>query len=56
MAENDRPENGHSEGGELLSIGEFARRGRLTLLGLGICDASGLLRPRATDPWSGYRH
>ncbi len=39
----------------LLSIGEFARRSRLTPKALRIYDRIGLLRPASTDPISGYR-
>src|SRR5579875_1873955 len=40
---------------QLLPIGEFARRARLSQKALRIYDSSGLLRPRETDPWTGYR-
>jgi DNA-binding transcriptional MerR regulator len=40
---------------ELLSIGEFAARTRLTPKALRIYDRSGLLRPVCTDQWNGYR-
>jgi DNA-binding transcriptional MerR regulator len=40
---------------QLLSIGEFAERSRLSLKALRIYDSRGLLRPRAIDPGSGYR-
>lgn len=40
---------------QLLTIGEFGRRARLSAKALRIYDASGLLKPRETDPWSGYR-
>jgi DNA-binding transcriptional MerR regulator len=39
----------------LLSIGEFARRARLTAKALRIYDRVGLLQPARTDPESGYR-
>ncbi|HEY6396841.1 MAG TPA: MerR family transcriptional regulator [Solirubrobacteraceae bacterium] len=39
----------------LISIGEFARRTRLTVKALRIYDRIGLLRPVATDETSGYR-
>jgi DNA-binding transcriptional MerR regulator len=41
---------------QLLSIGEFARRARLTPKALRIYDSNGLLKPRDKDPGSGYRH
>lgn len=40
---------------ELVSIGEFARRARLTPKALRIYDRIGLLPPASTDPSSGYR-
>jgi len=40
---------------ELLSIGEFARRARLTPKALRIYDQLGLLSPTVTDPATGYR-
>src|SRR5579872_5377019 len=46
MADNQR---------QLLSIGEFAQRARLSLKALRMYDARGLLKPRETDPESGYR-
>jgi DNA-binding transcriptional MerR regulator len=42
-------------GPELLAIGEFAARTRLTAKALRIYDRSGLLRPHHTDEFSGYR-
>ena len=39
----------------LLTIGEFARRSRLTIKALRLYDRTGLLRPAETDPVSGYR-
>jgi DNA-binding transcriptional MerR regulator len=41
--------------GDLMSIGEFARRTRLTAKALRIYDRTGLLRPVAIDDASGYR-
>jgi DNA-binding transcriptional MerR regulator len=40
---------------KILTIGEFARRSRLTPKALRIYDRIGLLRPTASDPASGYR-
>jgi DNA-binding transcriptional MerR regulator len=40
---------------ELLSIGEFPRRARLTPKALRIYDQLGLLSPTVTDPATGYR-
>lgn len=40
---------------QLLTIGEFARRSRLSTKALRIYDSNGLLKPRETDPDSGYR-
>jgi serine/threonine protein phosphatase PrpC len=40
---------------ELLTIGEFAAASRLTPKALRLYDESGLLRPAAVDPESGYR-
>lgn len=40
---------------DLLSIGEFARRARLTPKALRIYDQLGLLSPAVTDPATGYR-
>jgi DNA-binding transcriptional MerR regulator len=39
----------------LLTIGEFARRSRLSIKALRLYDRSGLLRPADTDPGTGYR-
>lgn len=39
-----------------MSIGEFARRSRLSLKALRLYDAMGLLPPARTDPESGYRY
>jgi MerR family regulatory protein len=39
----------------LISIGEFARRARLTPRALRIYDRIGLLRPVLTDAGTGYR-
>lgn len=41
--------------GQLISIGEFAQRTRLTPRALRIYDRSGLLRPVLTDEATGYR-
>jgi DNA-binding transcriptional MerR regulator len=40
---------------ELVSIGEFARRSRLSPRALRLYDESGLLLPARVDPDSGYR-
>ncbi|HET9060281.1 MAG TPA: MerR family transcriptional regulator [Acidimicrobiales bacterium] len=40
---------------EMLSIGEFGRRARLTPKALRIYDQLGLLSPASTDPVTGYR-
>lgn len=40
---------------ELISIGEFARRTRLTASALRFYDDAGLLHPEEVDPLSGYR-
>lgn len=40
---------------DLLSIGEFAARTRLTPKALRIYDRSGLLKPAEIDEWTGYR-
>lgn len=40
---------------ELLSIGEFAARTRLTPKALRIYDRTGLLQPAEIDEWTGYR-
>lgn len=40
----------------MLTIGEFARRGRVSVRMLRHYDATGLLRPARTDPATGYRH
>jgi DNA-binding transcriptional MerR regulator len=40
---------------ELLPIGEFAARTRLTRKALRIYDRSGLLAPAEIDGWTGYR-
>jgi DNA-binding transcriptional MerR regulator len=45
----------HEHPEELLAIGEFAHRSRLTPKALRIYDRLGLLRPASTDPESGYR-
>lgn len=50
----DRPVEGDLRAG-LISIGEFARRARLTPRALRIYDRSGLLRPVMTDEATGYR-
>jgi DNA-binding transcriptional MerR regulator len=42
-------------GPELASIGEFARRSRLSPKALRLYDRLGLLRPARVDPDSGYR-
>jgi DNA-binding transcriptional MerR regulator len=42
-------------GTELITIGEFARRVRLTPRALRIYDRTGLLRPALTDQATGYR-
>lgn len=39
----------------LMTIGEFARRTRLTPKALRLYDDTGLLRPAQVDPRSGYR-
>ncbi|GAA2658886.1 MerR family transcriptional regulator [Actinosynnema pretiosum subsp. pretiosum] len=39
-----------------MTIGEFARRGRVSVRMLRHYDATGLLRPARTDPATGYRH
>jgi len=41
--------------GGLLTIGEFARRSRLSIKALRLYDRSGLLRPAEVHPASGYR-
>jgi len=43
------------EDDELLSIGEFARRARLTPKALRLYEQLGLLSPAVTDPATGYR-
>jgi DNA-binding transcriptional MerR regulator len=50
----DRPVDDDLTAG-LISIGEFARRARLTRKALRIYDRSGLLRPALTDEATGYR-
>lgn len=40
---------------DLMSIGEFARRSRLSQKALRLYDELGLLRPERVDPDSGYR-
>ncbi|MGH2872522.1 MAG: MerR family transcriptional regulator [Solirubrobacteraceae bacterium] len=40
---------------QLLSIGEFAARTRLTRKALRIYDRNGLLQPAEVDQWTGYR-
>lgn len=44
---------GHDD--DLLSIGEMARRTRLTPKALRLYDRDGLLSPAYVDPWTGYR-
>lgn len=39
----------------MLTIGEFARLGQVTVKALRHYDALGLLKPAAIDPQSGYR-
>ena len=46
---------GDRAGRELASIGEFARRSRLSPKALRLYDRLGLLRPARVDPDSGYR-
>jgi len=41
---------------QLLSIGAFARRSRLSLKALRLYDRLGLLTPADVDPATGYRH
>jgi protein phosphatase len=41
---------------KLLTIGEFARRSRLSPKALRLYDELGLLRPCRVDEWSGYRY
>ncbi|WP_084798867.1 MerR family transcriptional regulator [Actinosynnema mirum] len=48
--------SGTGLGGAMLTIGEFARRGRVSVRMLRHYDATGLLRPARTDPTTGYRH
>jgi DNA-binding transcriptional MerR regulator len=45
----------HTDGTDLLTIGEFARLARLTTKALRIYDDAGLLRPASVDPATGYR-
>ncbi|MFJ6214456.1 MerR family transcriptional regulator [Streptomyces sp. NPDC092296] len=45
----------HPDGDRLLSIGEFARRSRLSLKALRLYDRLGLLVPARVDVGSGYR-
>ncbi|WP_256673551.1 MerR family DNA-binding transcriptional regulator [Nocardia cyriacigeorgica] len=40
----------------MLSIGDFARRGRVSVRMLRHYDALGLLRPDRIDPATGYRY
>ncbi|WP_261957089.1 MerR family transcriptional regulator [Streptomyces nigrescens] len=44
------------DGGELLTIGAFARASRLSPKALRLYDELGLLTPARVDPHSGYRH
>lgn len=39
----------------MISIGDFARLGRVSVRQLRHYDAMGLLRPARVDPWTGYR-
>ncbi len=43
-------------GGELVTIGEFARLSRLSAKALRRYDELGLLRPALVDPVNGYRY
>jgi len=40
----------------MLKIGEFSKLSHLTVKALRFYEREGLLLPRATDPWSGYRY
>lgn len=53
---NVQIESGHIEDGDrFLSIGEFARRSRLSAKALRLYDRTGVLVPAAVDEYNGYR-